>query len=44
MQEMMKQSAYGSRLAVIPCAVHAAIIEKPEACNQAIEGWAAGLR
>ena len=44
MQKMMKASAYGSRLAVIPGAAHAAIIEKPEACNRAIETWANGLR
>ncbi len=44
MQKMMKKLAYGSRLAVIPGAAHAAIIEKPEACNRAIEGWAASLR
>ena len=44
MQKMMKASAYGSKLAVIPGAAHAAIIEKPEACNQAILGWAATLR
>jgi len=44
MQKMMKASAYGSRLAIIPGAAHAAIIEKPEACNRAIESWASSLR
>ncbi len=44
MQKMMKASAYGSKLAIIPGAAHAAIIEKPEACDRAIESWAGSLR
>ena len=44
MQKMMKASNYNAKLAVIPGAAHAAIIEKPEACNRAIESWANGLR
>ena len=44
LQKMMHKSAYGSRLVIIPGAAHAAIIEKPEACNRAIEGWAANIR
>ena len=44
MQKMMKASAYGSKLAIIPGAAHAAIIEKSEACDQAILGWANTLR
>lgn len=44
MQKMMKASAYGSKLVVIPGAAHAAIIEKPEACNRAIESWASSIR
>ena len=44
MQKMMKASAYGSKLAVIPGAAHAAIIEKPEACDRAIESFAASIR
>ena len=44
MQKTMKASAYGSKLVVIPGAAHAAIIEKPEACNRAIEQWAGTLR
>ncbi len=44
MQRMMKKLAYGSRLAVIPGAAHAAIIEKPEACDRVIESFAASIR
>ena len=44
MQKMMKASNYNAKLAVIPGAAHAAIIEKPEACNRAIESWASSLR
>ena len=44
MQKMMKKLAYGSRLAIIPGAAHAAIIEKPEACDRAIESFAASIR
>ena len=44
LQKMMHKSAYGSRLVVVPGAAHAAIIEKPEACDQAIESWASSLR
>ena len=44
MQKMMQASAYGSKLAVIPGAAHAAIIEQPEACNRAILAWESSLR
>ena len=44
MAKKMNQDIPGSHLAVIPGAAHAAIIEKPEACNRAIESWASGIR
>ena len=44
MAKKMNQDIPGSHLAVIPGAAHAAIIEKPQACNQAIESWASGIR
>jgi len=44
MQTMMKQSNPRIKLAVIPGAAHAAIIEKPEACNRAILNWARNIR
>ena len=44
LQKMMQKSRPGTKLVVVPGAAHAAIIEKPEACNRAIESWAAGLR
>ena len=44
MATKMHQDIPGSHLAVIPGAAHAAIIEKPEACNRAIESWASGVR
>ncbi len=44
LQKMMKASNPRIRLAVIPGAAHAAIIEKPEACDRAISAWAATVR
>ncbi len=44
MAQKMHQDIPGSHLAVIPGAAHAAIIEKPEACNRAIEAWTATVR
>ena len=44
LQKMMQKSRPGTTLALVPGAAHAAIIEKPEACNRAIENWAARLR
>ncbi len=44
MQKMMHKLDYGSRLAIIPGAAHAAIIEKPDACDRAIESFAASIR
>ena len=44
MAQKMHQDIPGSRLAVVPGAAHAAIIEKPEACNRAIEAWASTVR
>jgi len=44
MAKKIHQDTPGSRLAIIPGAAHAAIIEKPELCNQAILGWASSLR
>ncbi len=44
MDQKMHQDIPHSRLAVIPGAAHAAIIEKPEACNRAIEAWASTVR
>ncbi len=44
LQKMMKASNPRIRLAVIPGAAHAAIIEKPEACDRAIESWARNVR
>ena len=44
MAQKMHQDIPGSRLVVVPGAAHAAIIEKPEACNQAIEAWASTVR
>ncbi len=44
MAQKMHQNIPGSRLAVIPGAAHAAIIEKPEACNRAIAAWASAVR
>jgi pimeloyl-ACP methyl ester carboxylesterase len=43
MAQKMHQDIPGSKLAVIPGAAHAAIIEKPEACNRAIEAWVSSL-
>ena len=44
MNQKMHQDTPGSRLVVVPGAAHAAIIEKPEACNRAIEAWASTVR
>ncbi len=44
MAQKMHQDIPHSHLAVIPGAAHAAIIEKPEACNRAIEAWAGTVR
>lgn len=44
LQKLMRASRPGTKLALIPGAAHAAIIEKPEACNRAIESFAAGIR
>lgn len=44
MNQKMHQDTPGSRLVVVPGAAHAAIIEKPEACNRAIAAWAGTLR
>ena len=44
LQRMMRASRPGTKLALVPGAAHAAIIEKPEACNRAIESFAAGIR
>ncbi len=44
MNQKMHQDTPGSRLAVVPGAAHAAIIEKPEACNRAIAAWASTVR
>ncbi len=44
MDQKMHQDTPGSRLVVVPGAAHAAIIEKPEACNRVIEAWAATVR
>jgi len=44
MAQKMHQDIPGSRLVVVPGAAHAAIIEKPEACNRAIEAWASTVR
>ena len=44
LQRMMRASRPGTKLALIPGAAHAAIIENPEACNRAIESFAAGIR
>jgi len=44
LQKMMRASRPGTKLAIVPGAAHAAIIEKPEACNRAIESFAAGIR
>lgn len=44
MDQKMHQDTPGSRLAVIPGAAHAAIIEKPEACSRAILAWASTVR
>ena len=44
MQKKMQQSHPGTRLVIIPGAAHAAIIEKPEACNRAIESFAGSIR
>ncbi len=43
MAKKMHQDIKGSHLAIIPGAAHAAIIEKPQACDQAILAWAGGL-
>ncbi len=44
MNQKMHQDTPGSRLVVVPGAAHAAIIEKPEACNRAIAAWASTVR
>lgn len=44
LQKMMRSSRPGTKLVVVPGAAHAAIIEKPEACNRAIESWARTVR
>ena len=44
MAQKMHQDTPGSRLVVVPGAAHAAIIEKPEVCNQAIAAWASTVR
>ena len=44
MAQKMHQDIPGSRLVVVPGAAHAAIIEKPEACNRAIAAWASTVR
>ena len=44
MNKKMYQDTPGSRLTIIPGAAHAAIIEKPEACNRAIDSFAGSLR
>ncbi len=44
MDQKMHQDTPGSRLVVVPGAAHAAIIEKPEVCNQAIAAWASTVR
>ena len=44
LQKMMRASRPGTKLAIIPGAAHAAIIEKPKICNKAIESFAAGIR
>lgn len=43
MAKKMHQDIPGSHLAIIPSASHAAIIEKPAACDAAILAWATGL-
>ena len=44
MDQKMHQDTPGSRLAVIPGAAHAAVIEKPEAASRAILAWASTVR
>ena len=44
MDQKMHQDTPGSHLVVVPGAAHAAIIEKPEACNRAIAAWASTVR
>jgi len=44
MAQKMHQDTPGSRLAVIPGAAHAAVIEKPEAASRAIMSWASTVR
>ena len=44
MNQKMHQDTPGSRLVVVPGAAHAAIIEKPEACNRAIAAFASTIR
>ena len=44
MAQRMHQDIPGSHLTVVPGAAHAAIIEKPEACNRAIAAWASTVR
>jgi len=44
MNQKMHQNTPGSRLVIVPGAAHAAIIEKPEACNRAIAAWASAVR
>ena len=44
MAQKMHQDTPGSRLAVIPGAAHAAIIEKPDAASRAILAWASTVR
>ncbi len=42
-QKTMQKLRPGSTLVIVPGAAHAAIIEKPEACNRAIENWASRI-
>ena len=44
MDQKMHQDTPGSKLVIVPGAAHAAIIEKPEACNRALAAWASTLR
>ena len=44
MDQKMHQDTPGSRLAIIPGAAHAAVIEKPEAASRAILAWASTVR
>jgi len=44
MAQKMHQDIPHSHLVVVPGAAHAAIIEKPEACNRALAAWASTVR